>query len=144
MAERIILHIDMNAFFASVEQQANPALRGKPISVGGNPGGRTVVAAASYEAKAYGIKNGMSLPEARALCPELIPIEGNPMKYVDTSMKIFRLLQDFTPDVEVFSIDEAFLDITRTCSLFGTPEDVARLIKERIRREFGLRCSIGI
>ncbi len=144
MEERIILHVDMNAFFASVEQQACPALRGRPISVGGNPGSRTVVAAASYEAKAYGIKNGMSLPEARELCPDLIAVEGNPMKYVDTSMKIFRLMRDFTPDVEIFSIDEAFLDVTGTCSRFGTPEDLARMIKERILHRFGLRCSVGI
>lgn len=143
--ERLIFHVDMNAFFASVEQRFNPALRGRPIAVCGNPQSRTVVAACSYEAKAFGVKNGMSVHEARALCPGLIPVAGNPDKYVDIAHNIFALFGRMTPQMEVFSIDEAFLDLTRTYHVFGLdPEDAARWIKARIRSAYGLTCSIGI
>ncbi|MCK5547423.1 MAG: DNA polymerase IV, partial [Thermoplasmata archaeon] len=142
--ERIILHMDMNAFFASVEQATNPALKNRPILVGGNPKKRSVVAAASYEAKAKGVKAGMSWYEARRLCPEAIMIEGTPIKYIDTATKIFIFLRDYTPKVEVFSIDEAFLDITHTAHLFGTPRDLALSIKKRIKKMFNITCSIGI
>ncbi|HAM41588.1 MAG TPA: DNA polymerase IV [Candidatus Omnitrophica bacterium] len=145
MSERVIVHVDMNAFFASVEQRDNPHLRGKPIIVCGNPKSRTVVAACSYEAKALGITNGMSVFEARQLYPHVILVGGNPEKYVDAARRIFAICVEFTPQVEVFSIDEAFLDVTGTWRLFAaTPEDLARLIKQRIREAHGLTCSIGI
>ncbi len=143
MKDRVILHIDLDAFFASVEQRINPALRGKPIAVSG-AGKRTVVAAASYEARAWGVKAGMSIYEARRHCPELIFVIGNNSKYIDTSVKIVTILEDFSPLMEVFSIDEAFLDITACQRLFGSPETVARLIKQRIKEELGLTCSIGL
>jgi DNA polymerase-4 len=142
MDERVILHIDMNAFFASVEQQANPALRGKPIAVIGR--GRTVVTTASYEARAFGVRTGMNSWEARQACPQLILVVGDNRKYTSTSAGIIGILMEFTPLVEVFSIDEAFLDLTGSLTLFGSASRIALLIKARIRHRFGLTCSIGI
>jgi DNA polymerase-4 len=143
VTDRVILHVDLNAFFASVEQQINPVLRGKPVAVSG-AGKRSVVAAASYEARAQEVRAGMSIYEARRYCPELIFVIGNNNKYIDTSVKIIAILERFTPLVEVFSIDEAFLDITGSQRLFGSPEAVSRLIKQRLREELGLTCSIGL
>jgi DNA polymerase-4 len=143
MGERVILHIDMNAFFASVEQQSNPALRGKPIAVIGSAK-RTVVTTCSYEARAYGVKTGMTVWEAKRNCPHLILVVGNNRKYTWTSARIIKIFLDYTPLVEVFSIDEAFLDITASQRLFGPPERIASLIKARIRHLFGITCSIGI
>ncbi len=144
MAERTIMHVDMNAFFASVEQQANPYLQGKPVMVCGDPTKRTTVAAASYEARPYGVKAGMSLYETQKRCPQGIFIQGNPDKYVYTSIKIISILTQFSPLIEIFSIDEAFLDITGTKRLFGSPIRIAQMIKQKIRQRFGLTCSIGI
>jgi len=144
IVNRVIIHLDMNAFFASIEQKANPCLRGKPIIVGGSPHSRTVVATASYEAREYGVETGMSLSEARRLCPQAILVEGNSAKYIDTSLKIVKILTEFTDQVEIFSIDEAFLDVTGSQTLFGEPKEIARKIKERLRKDIGLSCSIGI
>ncbi len=141
---RTIFHIDMDAFFASVEQQTHPELRGKPIVVCGDPKGRTAVAAASYEARKYGVKAGMNLYEARKLCPHVILVPGDPEKYVCTAVEIIRYLTTLTPYVEVYSVDEAFMDVTGTAHLYGGPLDMARLIKKWIRNRFGLTCSIGI
>ena len=142
MPDRTILHIDQNAFFASVEQQTNPALRGKPIAVIGR--GRTVVTTASYEARAFGVKTGMNTWEARQKCPHVIFVIGDNRKYTHTSAEIVRIFLEYTPLVEVFSIDEAFLDVTGSLRMFGNPERIAYLIKARIRHRFGLTCSIGI
>lgn len=139
---RVILHIDMNAFFASVEQQTDPALRGKPIAVIGR--GRTVVTTASYEARAFGVKTGMNTWQARQACPQIIFVVGDNRKYTDTSTRIVAMMHDYTPLVEVFSIDEAFLDVTASLNLFGSAERIAYLLKARIRHEFGLTCSVGI
>lgn len=138
-----ILHIDMDAFFASVEQRVNPVLRGKPIAVCG-ANARTVVLTASYEARAYGVKTGMTVPEARALCPHLIVVPGNHERYTDVSRRLLAIYQDYTPLVEVFSVDEAFLDITGSITLFGGGEAIASSIKHRIRREMQLTASVGI
>jgi len=138
------MHLDMNAFFASIEQKANPRLRGKPVIVGGSPHSRTVVATASYEAREYGVETGMPLNEARRLCPQAILVEGNSAKYIDTSLEIIKILNRFTDQVEVFSIDEAFLDVTGSQVLFGKPKEIARKIKEYLRKNIGLSCSIGI
>jgi DNA polymerase-4 len=143
MDGRTIMHIDMNAFFASVEQQANPELRGKPIAVVGGHG-RTVITTSSYEARARGVKTGMATWEARRACPELIIVVGDNRKYTSTSRRIMEMMGDYTPEVEVFSIDEAFLDVTNSLSLFGSPERIAFLIKARILQNFGITCSIGI
>lgn len=143
--ERVIFHLDMNAFFASVEQRYNPFLLGKPIVVCGSAKKRTVVAACSYEAKAYGIRNGMSVHQARALCPQVILVGGDPEKYVEISQGILAGLPRFTPQVEIFSIDEAFLDMTDTHRLFGRdPEAAARQMKQGITARWGLTCSVGI
>lgn len=139
---RVILLVDMNAYFASVEQRSNPFLRGKPIIVCGE--GRTVVTTASYEAREYGIRIGMTLPEAKKFCPGVIIVYGNPQKYIDTSLGIHRILLEFTDQVEVFSIDECFLDITYLSRHGSSPKEVSNKIKERLKDEFGLTCSIGI
>ncbi len=140
--ERTILHIDMNAFFASVEQQSNPALRGKPIAVIGS--GRTVVTTASYEARAYGVKTGMTKWEAQRACPHIILVVGDNRKYTWTSTQINLIFRNYTPLVETFSIDEAFLDVTGSLKLFGSAETIAYRIKAQIRHRFGLTCSVGI
>jgi len=142
MAERIILHIDMNAFFASVEQQVNPELQGKPIAVIGR--GRTVVTTASYEARAFGVKTGMNTWQARQACPQVVFVVGDNRKYTHTSSEIMKMLGDYTPLVEVFSIDEAWLDVTGSLALFGSAENIAYQLKSRIKHRFGITCSIGI
>uniref|UniRef100_A0A831UCJ8 DNA polymerase IV n=1 Tax=Geobacter metallireducens TaxID=28232 RepID=A0A831UCJ8_GEOME len=139
---RTILHVDQNAFFASVEQQANPELRGKPVAVIGR--GRTVVTTASYEARAFGVKTGMTKWEAKRACPRIIFVVGNNAAYTRISTRIRDIFLDYTPQVETFSIDEAFLDVTGSLRLFGPPERIARLIKDRIRNDFGLTCSVGV
>jgi DNA polymerase-4 len=137
------MHVDMNSFFASVEQQCNPRLQGKPIAVIGS-NKRTIVTTASYEARAFGIKTGMTVPEAKKLCPHLILVTGNNKKYTDTCEQLISLYKHYTPMVEVFSVDEAFLDITGSTRLFGGEEEMARSLKEEIRGKLGLTCSIGI
>lgn len=143
MSHRTILHIDMNAFFASVEQQANPELRGKPIAVVGG-GGRTVITTSSYEARAKGVKTGMAIWEAKRVCPELIIVIGDNRKYTYTSSRINEIFRDYTPEVEAFSIDESWLDVTHSLSIFGSAETIAYQIKARIKHSFGITCSIGI
>ena len=140
---RSILHIDMNAFFASVEQQAEPSLQGKPIAVVGSKH-RGVVLSPSYEARAFGVKTGMTLPEAKKACSALILVIADPGKYSAACERLLGIWQSFTPLVELFSIDEAFLDVTGCGSLFGDPLRMAVMIKERIWEEMGLTCSIGI
>ncbi len=143
MDQRVILHIDMDAFFISVEQRDDPALRGKPAAVCGSLS-RSVVTSATYEARPYGIHAGMSVAEAKRRCPRLILVEGDHSKYTETAARIFSILKDYTPLVEVASIDEAFLDISDSLLLFKSPFHIAKLIKERIRKEERLTCSIGI
>lgn len=140
---RTILHLDMNAFFASVEQQSDPSLQGRPIAVTG-PGARTIITTASYEARAHGVGTGMTTHEAKRLCPGLILVVGNNREYTRISKLIFEMLRQYTPLVEVFSIDEAFLDLTGSLRLFGNADAIAREIKSRILDRFGLTCSIGI
>lgn len=140
---RIVMHIDMNAFFASVEQKCNPKLRGLPIAVIGS-GGRTVVTTCSYEARAFGVKTGMNKYEARRVCPSLIFVIADNRKYTDTSTRIFSIFKRFTPLVEVYSVDEAFLEFTNMGLLSKNPESAARAIKESIRDEVGITCSVGI
>lgn len=143
--ERTIMHVDLNAFFASVEQRRHPELRGKPIAVCGGRGSlRSVVAACSYEAKAFGVTNGMSMMEAKRLCPDLIPVRGASEAYVAISRDFFSFLTTFTPQVEIFSIDEAFMDVTHAGPLFGSAEQIAHKIKRWLRGHHGLSCSIGI
>lgn len=140
---RSIIHLDMNSFFASVEQQANPELKGKPIAVVG-ASHRTVITTASYEARAFGVKTGMAIWEGKRACPDLIIVRGDNKKYTHTSTVITAMMREYTPLVEVFSIDEAFMDVTHSNCLFGPPETIAYQLKARIKHQLGLTCSVGI
>lgn len=140
---REVMHIDINAFFASVEQQSNPALRNRPVAVVGSQQ-RTIILTASYEARAYGVKTGMTLRDARLKCPELIMLAANNRLYTHVSRGVIGIFRDYTPLVEVFSIDEAFLDVSGSVGYFGGAERIAYLIKSRMLARFGLNCSIGI
>ncbi|HET6370556.1 MAG TPA: DNA polymerase IV, partial [Nitrospiria bacterium] len=140
---RTILHVDMDAFFASVEQARRPALRGKPIVVAG-AGARTVILTASYEARAFGIRTGMTVPEAYRRCPALIRVPADNRAYTEACGHIVDVLRKYTPEIQVYSIDEAFLDLTASLSLFGGAEPIAREIKTRILEKLNLTCSIGI
>jgi len=141
---RRIMHIDLDAFFVSVEQVLNPELKGKPVVVGGKPDRRGVVASASYEARAFGIHAGMPLAQASRLCPRAIFIEGNFARYGEASEKFMAILADFSPFIEPVGIDEAYLDATGFESLYGSIRQMAVKIKERIKKELGLCASIGI
>jgi len=143
MADRIILHIDMDAFFISVEQRDDPSLRGKSAAVCGSLS-RSVVTSATYEARPYGIRAGMPIQEAKRRCPQLILVEGDHSKYTETSSRIFSILKEYTPLVEVASIDEAYLDITQSTLLFKSPLHLAQTIKAHILEKERLTCSVGI
>lgn len=140
--DRKILHIDMNSYFASVEQMCNPSLKGKPVAVCGE--GRTIIVTASYEARKFGVKTGVTIPEAKRLCPQLILVFGNLDKYADTSLKIHKILLEFTDLVEVYSIDECFIDVTNVKKNSHDSALVAKKIKMNLKNELGLTCSIGI
>jgi len=140
---KIIICVDMDAFFASVEQQNNPSLRGKPIGVIGS-GGRTVITTASYEARKFGVKTRMNIYEARKLLPSLIFVIADNEKYVHTCRELEKVYAQFTPDMEIYSIDEAFLDITTTHHLFGGPEAIGKAIKKMVKEKFGINATIGI
>src|SRR5262245_33310994 len=134
-----ILHADLDAFYASVEQLLDPSLRGKPIAVGGG-----VVLAASYEAKGFGVRGGMPGRKARELCPELIFVDGHFEDYQRLGDAVMQVIGDFTPLVERISIDEAFADVAGTEHLFGPPPDIAKAIRRRVRTELGLPISVGV
>ena len=140
---RTILHVDMDAFFASVEQRDEPALRGKPVIVGGRSR-RGVVAAASYEARRFGVRSAMSMVEAMQRCPHAEVVPPRMDRYVAASAKVFSIFENYTPVVEGLSIDEAFLDVSGSRRLFGDGQTIARRIKEDIFREVGLRASAGV
>ena len=145
-----IIHLDLDAFFASVEQRDNPAYQGKPLIVGGISGGklsnsnRGVVCAASYEARKYGVHAGMPIWEARQKCPQGIFVTSQINKYLEASKKFFQICSNYTPLVEPLSIDELFLDVSGCESLFGSSETIGRKIKERVYQEIGLKISVGI
>jgi DNA polymerase-4 len=134
-----ILHADLDAFYASVEQLLDPSLSGKPIAVGGG-----VVLAASYEAKAFGVRSGMSGRQARELCPQLTFVSGHFKDYQRLGDAAIKVLGDFTPLVERISIDEAFADVAGCTHLFGPPAEIARVIRQRVRTELGLPISLGV
>ena len=137
--ETTILHADLDAFYASVEELLDPSLRGKPIAVGGG-----VVLAASYEAKAFGVRSGMSARQARELCPQLTFVSGHFKDYQRLGDAAIKVLGDFTPLVERISIDEAFADVAGCTHLFGPPAEIARVIRQRVRAELGLPISVGV
>jgi DNA polymerase-4 len=144
MSQRSILHVDMDAFFAAVEVLDDPALAGKPVMVGGTPEGRGVVAAASYEARRYGVHSAMSAWQARKRCPHGIFLRPRFERYSEISKNIFDIFGQYTPLVEPISIDEAFLDVTGCERLFGPAVEIGRAIKRRIREEIGLTASVGV
>lgn len=143
MSARSILHVDMDAFYASVEQRDNPELRDQPLAVGGTSN-RGVVAAASYEARQYGIRSAMPMREALRRCPHLLRVRPRMAHYQAVSGQIFTIFRGFTPLVEGLSLDEAFLDVTASVALFGEPADIARSIKRQIRQATGLTASVGV
>ena len=141
---RQIIHVDMDAFYASVEQRDNPELRGKPVVVGGKPKSRGVVATCSYEARKYGIRSAMPLSEAYRRCPHAVFLPVDFAKYRRVSQQLHKIFQDYTPLVEPLSLDEAFLDVTASLRLFGSAENIARELKKRIKDELNLTASIGL
>ncbi len=140
--DRSVLHVDMDAFYASIEQRDDPALRGKPVVVGGDT--RGVVAAASYESREFGIRSAMPMSEARRRCPHLVRVKPRMSHYQAVSREIFAVFRDVTPAVEGLSLDEAFLDVTSSIRLFGDPVSIAKEIKARIVDRTQLTASVGV
>src|SRR5574340_924039 len=141
---KTFFHVDMDAFFVSVEELYDPSLKGKPVVVGGRPDERGVVSAASYAARKFGVHSAMPLRTAHKLCPQAIFVDGHPERYRDYSQKVYEALQRFSPLVEMASIDEAYLDMTGTERLYGPPLRAAHLLHEDMKSTTALNCSIGI
>ena len=141
---RIIFHVDMDAFFVSVEELYDPSLKGKAVVVGGQRDERGVVSAASYEARKYGVHSAMPLRTAAKQCPQAIFVDGHPERYRECSEKVYKILGRFTPQVEMASIDEAYLDMTGTERLHGPPLKDAHNLHQQMKAETGLNCSVGI
>ncbi|HZO16052.1 MAG TPA: DNA polymerase IV [Polyangiaceae bacterium] len=140
---RVILHVDMDAFYAAVEQRDDPRLRGKPIIVGG-PGKRGVVTTASYEARPYGVRSAMPMAQAVQLCPQALVVPVRMQRYSEVSREVMQVLGDFSPLVEPLSLDEAFVDMTGSEALFGNPETIAENVQLAVRDKTGLGCSVGV
>ncbi len=143
MSARAIIHVDMDAFYASVEQRDHPHLRGKPVIVGGHPT-RGVVTAASYEVRPFGVRSAMPMARAVKLAPHAIVVPPRFAAYAEASEHVFSIFESFTPLIEPLSLDEAFLDVTSSVGLFGKPWEIARQIRDRIARELSLPASAGI
>ena len=141
---RVVFHVDMDAFFVSVEELFEPSLRGKAVIVGGQKDERGVVSAASYEARKFGVHSAMPLRTAAKLCPHAIFVDGHPDRYREYSQKVHRVLQDFSPQIEMVSIDEAYLDMSGTERLHGPPLRAAHALHSAIHTKTGLNCSVGI
>ena len=141
---KTIFHVDMDAFFVSVEELYDPSLAGKPVVVGGKPDERGVVSAASYAARKFGVHSAMPLRTAYKLCPQAIFVDGHPDRYRDYSHRVYDVLHSFSPVVEMASIDEAYLDMTRTERLYGPPLRAAHLLHDRMKQATRLNCSVGI
>jgi DNA polymerase IV len=139
-----IFHLDMDAFFVSVEELFDASLKGKPVVVGGRPDQRGVVSAASYAARKFGLHSAMPLRTAYQKCPQAIFIDGHPERYREYSQRVFEVLREFSPVVQMASVDEAYLDMTGTERLFGAPFEAAHKLHGRIKQATGLNCSIGI
>ncbi len=140
---RAIILVDMNAFFASIEQHDCPEWRGRAVAITNGLTG-TCIITSSYEARAHGIRTGMRLREARRLYPDLIQVAARPGRYAEVSARIMASLQSISPDIEVFSVDEAFLDVSRCQNLLGSPERIAQLTKETVFKVSGILCSVGV
>src|SRR6187402_1161532 len=142
--EPTILHVDMDAFYASIEIRDNPSLAGLPVCVGGPSDQRGVIAAASYEARKHGVRSAMPTAEARRLCPDLVLLPPDFERYTKASREIMAIFRDFTPLVEPLSLDEAFLDVAGCERLFGNAVEIGRAIKHEIKRKTGLVASVGV
>lgn len=140
----LIAHVDVDAFFVSVERMDDPALEGRPVVVGGSVGPRGVVSAASYEARAFGVHSAMPVARARSLCPHAVYIQANHEKYAAASKRVMRALGNFTPALQAVSVDEAYLDLSGTARLHGPPLRAAARIREAVLREVGCSASIGM
>ncbi|HQY89155.1 MAG TPA: DNA polymerase IV, partial [Tepidisphaeraceae bacterium] len=141
--DRVILHVDMDAFFAAVEQRDDPRLRGKPVLVGGR-GRRGVVSTASYEARVFGCRSAMPMGMALQLCPHAIVVGGQHSRYSEVSDQVFEILERFSPQIQTVSVDEAFLDVTASQQLFGDGPTIAQMIRSAIKKELELTASVGI
>src|SRR6516225_6729101 len=144
LPHRTIFHVDMDAFFVSVEELFDPSLKGKPVVVGAQSNERGVVAAASYAARKFGVHSAMPLRTAAKLCPQATFVDGHPERYRDYSAKVFEVLNRFSPKLEMVSIDEAYVDMTGTERLHGPPLRAAHALHETMKAETQLNCSIGI
>src|SRR5436190_17435974 len=141
---RTVFHLDMDAFFVSVEELFDPSLKGKPVVVGGQRHERGVVSAASYEARKFGVHSAMPLRTAAKMCPHAIFVDGHPERYREYSEKVFEVLNSFSPQVELASIDEAYLDMTGTERLHGPPLKAAHTLHAEMKSRTQLNCSVGI
>jgi DNA polymerase-4 len=144
MSERWIIHVDLDAFYASVEELLDPSLRGKPVVVGGDPNGRGVVASCSYAARAFGIRSAMPMAWALRLCPQAVIVHGHYREYSKYSRLVMDILWQVTPQVEQISIDEAFLDVSGCEKLWGPVEQIAHMIQQRVNEEGNLPVSLGV
>src|SRR5436190_8931182 len=144
MTTRRIIHVDMDAFYASVEQRDRPELRGRPVAVGGKPTSRGVVAAASYEARKFGVRSAIPMARAVRLCPDLVVVPPDFAKYHAASQQVFAIFRSVTPLVEPLSLDEAYLDVTENAWSEPLATPIARRLKARIRADTGLTASAGV
>jgi DNA polymerase-4 len=144
MSESLFFHVDLDAFFASVEMLDDPSLVGKPVIVGAEPGRRGVVSTCSYEARAFGVRSAMPISEAYRRCPQGVYVRPRIERYVELSSRVMEVFSSFTPEVQRVSIDEAFLDMTGTERLWGPPKAAALLLKKKVREKTGLSISIGV
>src|SRR4051794_17538836 len=142
--QRTIFHVDMDAFFVSVEELLDPFLKGKPVVVGGKANERGVVSAASYAARKFGVHSAMPLRRAAQLCPHAIFLPGHPSRYREMSGKVFEVSKNFSPKVEMASIDEAYLDLTGTHRLLGPAMRAGQRLHDAVKSATGLNCSIGM
>lgn len=142
--ERSVIHVDMDAFFASVEVRDNPALAGKPLIIGALPNERGVVSTCSYEARSYGIHSAMNIKEAYRRCPNGIFMHGNMQKYAEASSRIHKLMFKYTDIIEFVALDEGYMDVTASLRIFGTAENIGKQLKKEIFDEVGVTCSVGV
>ncbi len=142
--ERKIIHLDMDAFYAAIEERDNPELRGKPVVVGALPNERGVVSTCNYEARKYGIRSAMSSSEAYRRCPTAVFVHGHFSKYIEASNQVHAIMEEYTDQVEFLSLDEGYMDVTGSERFFGSAEEIARTIQRRVYETVGTTCSVGV
>lgn len=142
--ERKIIHLDMDAFYAAIEERDNPELRGKPVVVGAMPGERGVVSTCNYEARKYGVRSAMSSAEAYRRCPHAVFVPCHFQKYTEASGKVHAIMEEYTDQIEFLSLDEGYMDVTGSEAFFGSAEEIARTIQRRVYETVGTTCSVGV